>query len=399
MQLARFLGVKQMKFEEPTGEQWAGVRRYARRDTAYERFMEQEGIPLYRGIGARDMRELELAPWERMGGAGAFIQPDGTDGVSGHYAVEIPPRGELKPERHLYEELYLVIEGHGAAEVWREGSNKKLVFEWQPGSLFSPPVNTWHRLFNTSSERALIMGATTAPHLINIFENYRFMFDNPFEFSDRYADDDDFFRPRDTIEASQENQRAEVRTNFIPDVTRMYLPLDNQRSPGYRRVAPKMGGNRTWETTFLAEHASGRYSKAHAHPSGAVLICLGGRGYTYTWPTYLGTRPWETGNGHLVRRQDYVPGGLVSAAPGGGDWFHQHFGVGQQPLRILALITSGLRPQGGAGGEEVVSINLDMQEGGKTIAYKDEDPQIRKDYEAELAREEVAFQMPASAYA
>ena len=389
-----------MRFEEPTGEQkWAGVRRYTRLQDAYERFMEQEGVPLYRGIGARDVRELTLAPWGRMGGRGAYLQPDGTDGISGHYVVEIPARGELKPERHLYEELYLVIDGHGAAEVWREGGARKHVFEWQPGSLFSPPANAWHRLYNTTGEPALLMGATTAPHLINIFQNYKFIFDNPFEFSDRYADDEDYFKPKDQIEASADTQRAELRTNFISDVTRMYLPLDNQRSPGYRRVAPKMGGNATWNTTFLAEHASGRYSKAHAHGSGAVLICLGGRGYTYTWPTSLGTRPWEAGKSDLVRRQDYVPGGLVSAAPGGGDWFHQHFGVGKEPLRILALITSGLRPAQEAAGEEIVSRNLNIQEGGKSISYGDEDPHIRTEYEGELEKEGVEFRMPASAYA
>ncbi len=388
-----------MKFEEPSEGEWAGAKRYSRTATAYERLMEQEGIPLYRGIGARDVRELALAAWERTGGRGAFLQPDGTDGVSGHYVVEIPAREALKPERHLYEELYLVIEGHGAAEVWQEGSARKHIFEWQPGSLFSPPANAWHRLYNTTGEPALLMGATTAPHLINIFQNYRFIFENPFAFSDRYADNEDFFKPKDDILASPDSQRAELRTNFIADVARMYLPLDNQRSPGYRRVAPKMGGNATWNSTFLAEHGSGRYSKAHAHASGAVLICLGGRGYTYTWPTSLGTQPWATGKGDEVRRQDYVPGGLVSAAPGGGDWFHQHFGVGKEPLRILALITTGLRPGQGAAGEEIVSRNLDLQEGGQSIAYRDEDPHIRQEYETELEKEGVEFRMPAAVYA
>jgi hypothetical protein len=100
-----------------------------------------------------------------------------------------------------------------------------------------------------------------------------------------------------------------------------------------------------------------------------------------------------------VRRQDYVPGGLVSAAPGGGDWFHQHFGVGKEPLRILALITSGLRPAQEAEGEEIVSRNLNIQEGGYSIGYGDEDPHIRTEYEGELEKEGVEFRMPASAYA
>jgi mannose-6-phosphate isomerase-like protein (cupin superfamily) len=385
-------------FEEPKGEEWAGVRTYSRVKTAYERFMEQEAIPVFRGIGARDLRELPLEPWKRMGGRGTFLQLDGTDGLSGLYLAEVPPRGALNPERHLYEELYLVIQGSGATEVWKEGSKRKQIFEWQTGSLFSPPANSWHRLFNMTSESALILGATTAPHLINIFQNYRFIFENPFAFDDRYGEEDDYFKPRDTIEAAVDSKRAEVRTNFIPDVSRCYIPLDNQRSPGYRRLAPRMGGNMTWGG-FLAEYPSGRYSKAHAHASGAVLVCLGGRGYTYTWPARLGTQPWATGNADLVKRQDYIPGGLVSAAPGGGEWFHQHFGVGRDPLRVLALITRGLRPDSGSGGDEIVSRNLNLQEGGRSIGYHDEDPHIRQEYESELAKEGIPFQMPTSAYA
>jgi hypothetical protein len=101
----------------------------------------------------------------------------------------------------------------------------------------------------------------------------------------------------------------------------------------------------------------------------------------------------------LVKRQDYIPGGLVSAAPGGGNWFHQHFGVGKDPLRVFALITHGLRPEAGAAGEEIISRNNDLQEGGQSIAYWDEDPHIRQMYEAELAKEGVPFDMPAEVYA
>jgi hypothetical protein len=158
-----------------------------------------------------------------------------------------------------------------------------------------------------------------------------------------------------------------------------------------------MGGNKTWGG-FLAEYPSGHYSKAHAHASGAVLVCLGGKGYTYTWRKELGIHPWEDGKGGLVKRIDYIPGGMVSAAPGGGDWFHQHFGVAQDPLRILAIIPTNLRPNSGNAGEEVVSRNLDMEEGGLSIAYRQEDPHIRQEYEAMLRLEEVEFQMPASVY-
>ena len=51
----------------------------------------------------------------------------------------------------MYEEMYYVVEGRGSVEVWRDGSNKKQSFEWQAGSVFSIPLNTWHRLVNAAS--------------------------------------------------------------------------------------------------------------------------------------------------------------------------------------------------------------------------------------------------------
>jgi hypothetical protein len=81
------------------------------------------------------------------------------------------------------------------------------------------------------------------------------------------------------------------RTNLIPDIIATDLPLDNRRSPGYRRMEPMMAGNRFYQ--FIGQYETGRYSKAHKHHSTAVLICLKGRGYTYTWPENLGPTPWR----------------------------------------------------------------------------------------------------------
>ena len=65
-------------------------------------------------------------------------------------------------------------------------------------------------------------------------------------------------------------------------------------------------------------------------------ICLKGKGYTYSWPERCGVTPWEDGFANEVRRLDYEPVGMVTAAPGGARWFHQHFGVGNDPLRLTA---------------------------------------------------------------
>ena len=41
--------------------------------TAYDRFMESEGIPVVEGWYVADVRETERSPWKRLGGKGAFI--------------------------------------------------------------------------------------------------------------------------------------------------------------------------------------------------------------------------------------------------------------------------------------------------------------------------------------
>ena len=54
--------------------------------------MEEEGIPIFRGIGVRDTRELELGDWKRTGGKGMFLALEGLEGLKGMYVLEIPPR-------------------------------------------------------------------------------------------------------------------------------------------------------------------------------------------------------------------------------------------------------------------------------------------------------------------
>ena len=63
------------------------------------------------------------------------------------------------------------------------------------------------------------------------------------------------------------------KTNLLPDIVNCELPLDNRRSPGYRRMEPSMAGNRFY--MWIGQHETGRYSKAHAHASAAFTRPLG----------------------------------------------------------------------------------------------------------------------------
>src|SRR4029079_3892045 len=67
-------------WHEPKGFKNAGYGAWKRPNTAYDDFMEAQGIPIYRAIGVRKVQDLPLKPWARMGGQGTFIQLFGTEG-------------------------------------------------------------------------------------------------------------------------------------------------------------------------------------------------------------------------------------------------------------------------------------------------------------------------------
>lgn len=115
----------------------------------YQRWLEREGLPVIREYYIQDIRKVPLEPWERKGGRGAYLNLIGTGEANDAYICEIPAGKSLKPQRHLFEEMIFIVEGRGAISVWTD-KGKKQTFEWQFGSLFSPPLNTWHQHFNGS---------------------------------------------------------------------------------------------------------------------------------------------------------------------------------------------------------------------------------------------------------
>ena len=379
------------------GEDYVGTKLWVRQATPYETYMEEQGVPIYRGmVGFYDLRDLTLGPWKRMGAQGAFFELSGCGGLQGMYVIEVPGAGAISSEKHMYEEIFYVVEGRGTTEVWTgDNSNKKQTFEWQAGSLFSAPLNTWHRVVNAASSPALLLGATNAPPVFHLFRTQDALFNNPYQFKDRYDASEDYFKEQG-LGKDPVTGRARNYGNIIPDADHVELPLDGQRGVGHRTFFWSLAGNSYHG--FIAQYAPGRYSKCHAHDSGPVLLCLGGKGYSITWPREAGTTPWAYGKGDLVQRQDYKPGGVVSAAPGDAGWFHGHFGASKETLRVLAFLGGFPRRVKGAPGKEAWGLNVDIKEGGNTIEYRDEDPQVRKMFQEQLDKEGADFNMPEEAY-
>lgn len=367
-------------FVEPGEGQMSGYGEWGAPKTPYDRYMEWEGLPVHRDVGVYNAAELPLADWDRLGGRGTFIQCEGTENLWGMYVIEVPPGGALKPQNCLFEQVFFVLEGRGSTEVWQNDESKKQRFEWNKGSLFAIPLNARHRLINATRERAVVLVGTLAPGIINVLQNWEFVFSCEHAFLDQFNDESEYFQPKEDLEPDPIRGLAMRRSNLIPDIVNLDLPRDNRRSPGYRRIEPHMAGDNFY--MWLAQHGTGRYSKAHAHESGAVLICVSGQGYTFTWPSKYGTTPWKDGHGDKVRRQDYVPGGMVSAAPMDGDWYHQHFGVGPQPLRLTAWFGMSDKRRRGArpGVVKRDEGSISLKDGGAAIDYRDEDPYVREEF-------------------
>ena len=56
-------------------------------ESFYRRWIESEGIPIYDGFYIADLARLELKPWKRLGGKGAYVVLDGMAGTDDAYVL------------------------------------------------------------------------------------------------------------------------------------------------------------------------------------------------------------------------------------------------------------------------------------------------------------------------
>lgn len=360
--------------------------------SGYEQWMREEGLPVVTGYGA-DLPSVELGSWERLGGRGAFVDLAGMEGLTGIYVAEIPPGGSIAPERHLYEKLIYILSGRGVARVWTgvadAGPDGARVLEWQEGSLFAPPINTWHQLFNISgTDPVRFFAATNAPIIMDLFHNAPFISSSDYVFGDRYDGRAGYF---DVAEPALERGRLQWETNFIPDL-RGQIELQDGRAmgTGLRSVNYQMAGNTL--VGHLAEWAPCRYGKAHHHLGGAILFIVRGQGYTLMWPSELGIRPFESGFADRVVRVNWREGSAFSPPTG---WFHQHFVTGSDSSFQLAIRFGSPRHRLRFHDAQLrAGHDVSVRQGGVMIEHEDEDPEIRRLYEAALAAVGLSCAMP-----
>jgi oxalate decarboxylase/phosphoglucose isomerase-like protein (cupin superfamily) len=365
-----------------------------KRQTSYEIWLREEGLPIVEGYGIEDVTELPRKSWARTGGLGAYIQLKGQEGFTGMYVGEIPPEAALHAERHLYEELIYIIHGVGSTEVWSGGNGKKLHFEWQPGSVFAIPLNCRHRLINGSRDPVIFLAVTSAPLMIDLLHNIPFVFGCDYEFDDRFDGRADYFVP--TSKRKEQGGFVNWESNFIADARGALVDPSEAKGSGVRITSFDMGGSTL--VGHIAEWPVGRYHKAHFHQGGAILLILRSQGYTLMWPQEAGVRPYQAGRGDQVIKVNWREGSVFSPPTG---WFHQHFNTGQGKARQLAFRYSGQSGNYLLGVWKAINkegVRTSIREGGTLIEYEDEDPQIRLDYEAEMRKRSIPVEMPAFQY-
>ena len=341
----------------------------------YEEWKESEGLPTVRGLGT-NVFDIDLAPWASRGGSGAFINLDGSEGFNDGYVCEIPPGKSLNPIKHIYEETILIMRGRGAATVWLDGKSKD-TFEWGERSFFAIPPNAWFQLHNGSgTESAMYFAMTAAPRVINTFKELSFVFENPWVFG-RYDGGAGYFRQADKY--GYDNTWV---TNFVADVvvaSRIATEV-NENSQRSLRTIGALGTHFEMTNSTMKNHSSswpvGTYKGAHRHGPGIHVMILSGHGYALLW---------KEGE---PERVDFKPGTIY--VPGEGVW-HMHFNTSNEPALFLAIGWGSEKPT--ATGGSWSAKGGSVSDGGNTIPFELEDPQIHKEYHEELAKWGVTCKM------
>ncbi len=340
----------------------------------YEIWQEWEGIPVYKGFIIDNLLELDLGDWERTGGKGAFANLDGAGGTCDTVIQEIPAGKELKPQRHMFEEMVFILQGQGATTIWNDGG-KKHTLEWQAGSLFSIPLNVWFQHFNVQGNQPVrIISLTDAPVIVNQYRNLDFIFDNPFVFNDRYRGEaSEWGKGGRYLEGIKRGRVWE--SNFIADLW-AFKPKEYKERGGDNRTTLFEFVDNTM-SAHLSEFPVGKYKKAHRHGAGAHIIMLTGSGYSFLW---------EKGKESEMKRVDW---GRMSIFVPPIQWFHQHFNPGGEPARYAALKPWGFKFRV----EDLKDTGEDVKRGGAQIEYEDQDPEIHKIFVEECRKSGAEVRM------
>ena len=345
----------------------------------YLDWVKKEGIPVLEDFGV-DLFQVGTRPWARLGVNGAAVHLKGRGDFVNMFVLEIPPGGAIEPQKHLYEEVIYVLEGHGSTSI-EAADGRKHAFEWGARSLFAIPLNARYRHFNGSgAERALLVATTSLPAVLNMFHNEAFVFDNPWSFQERMGGDRYFSGEGDFIAVRPGNHMWE--TNFVPDLAAVELQDWAARGAGGKNIMFILADGTMH--AHISEMPVGTYKKAHRHGADFHVMCVTGQGYSLLW--YEGDPDF--------RRVNWKHG-TVFAPP--DRMFHQHFNASPTPARYLATAYGSLRYPFTESKRKSLfgGVSTSLKAGGDQIEYEDQSPRIHRMYEEAMRESGAPVRMSA----
>ncbi|MEA2639080.1 MAG: hypothetical protein QOF51_474 [Chloroflexota bacterium] len=342
----------------------------------YDHWMESIGIPIHRGYYVEDLRTIPLGRWEQRECDACFIQLSGQEGVSEARVSELRPGATLPPLKFAVDEAVYVASGRGLTTVWTDDVSTKKTFEWQEHSMFLIPRGYWHQISNARGDQpARLLHYNYLPVAMSAVQDPDFFFNNPTAQPRTPALGDELYS------AAKEMRREGVQRggvfwmgNFFPDMRAW-----DKLVPFYGRGA----GGHVVRVSFPGSEMSGHmsvfpartYKRAHRHGPGRVIVIPAGEGFSVLW---------QEGQEKIV-----VPWHECSMFVPPNRWFHQHFNVGADRARYLAMHPL---PQFFGRSESVEDRVRDQ------IDYSAEEPWIREKFESELAKRGIKSDMPEEAY-
>jgi uncharacterized RmlC-like cupin family protein len=346
--------------------------------SSYREWVTGEKVPLHQDF-AIDLREVEVAPWQRFGANGAVINVAGRGDYLDMWLLEIPPGGSTVPQHHLFEAVAYVISGRGSTTVYAPDGERS--FEWGPKSMFAIPLNGGYRLYTASGTTPARIALTTAfPIAINVYRDSDFIFGTDYTFRSRFETAGFDGKGRMVHDKTSDLYKDFWETNFVPDLGEFNeLTSLEWRGKNSNSIMFLMANGALH--AHCSEIPVGRYKLAHRHIGGTHIYPVNGPGYSLLW---------YEGDQERIR-VDWDHGWSYSPPD---NMYHQHFNVSDEPSRYFAVKFGNYRYPVTARMTDQFA-DFGYSEGKKQkktqIEYENEDPAIRELYLAEIAKAGLPF--------
>lgn len=352
----------------------------------YDDWMAGKDLPVYRGHFVPDIRTIELGRWDERECDAAFIQLIGQEGLSEARITEIAPGQTLPPYSMAIDEIVYVVSGSGLTRLWSRDNRPEdgHAFEWNERALFLVPAHQSRQFSNMRGDTPVrLLHYSYLPLAMSLVPDPDFFFQNTYQ--PRSGSDEvraSFSDARLVTGTAGNRWRANTNPsaaywygNFFPDMRSWdKLNSNDYRGAGGRTVSIQFADSAM--SCHMSVFDATKYKKAHRHGPGRVIVIPSGEGYSVMWPEgdERVVVPWQ-------ENALFVPPDR---------WFHQHFNLGRQSARYLALHPPTQFHGYAAKAEDRAKDQIE---------YPNEDPWIRQHFEEELTTRGLSSGMPDEAYA